>query len=87
MSGSVPAVLEPVGVCRDDGKRQDGMSLISWWRGLPLLWDFTCSDILAPFNLSTFASGASQLANSAESAKIRKVFFFNYFFLLLPSLC
>ena len=23
--GGVPAVLEPVGVCRDDGKRLDGM--------------------------------------------------------------
>ena len=25
VSGGVPAVLEPVGVCRDDGKRLDGM--------------------------------------------------------------
>jgi len=41
VSGGVPAVLEPVGVCSDDGKRPDGMSLISWWRGLPLLWDLT----------------------------------------------
>ena len=29
-SGGVPAVLEPVGVCRYDGKRPNGMSLISW---------------------------------------------------------
>ena len=36
VSGGVPAVLEPVGVCRDDGKRPDGMSLIPWRRGLPL---------------------------------------------------
>ena len=72
MSGGVPAVLEPVGVYRDDGKRLDGMSLIPWTRGLPLLWDFTCSDTLAPSNLSTSASGASWLANTAESAKIRK---------------
>ena len=77
VSGGVPAVLEPVGVCRNDGKRPDGMSLIPWSRGLPLsrgplLWDFTCSDTLAPSNLSTSASGASRLANSAESAKCRK---------------
>ena len=57
--GGVPAVLEPVGVCREDGKRPDGISLIPWWWGLPLLWDFTCSDTLAPSNLSTSASGAS----------------------------
>ena len=70
VSGGVPALLEPVGVCRNDGKRPDGMSLIPWSRGLPLLWDFTCSDTLAPSNLSTSASGASRLANSAESALI-----------------
>jgi len=64
--------LEPVGVCSDDGKRPDGMSLILWSQGLPLLWDFTYSDTLALSNLSTSTSGASQLANSAESDKIRK---------------
>ena len=67
VSGGVPAVLEPVGVCCNDGKRPDGISLIPWSRGLPLLRDFTCSDTLAPFNLSTSASGASWLANSAVS--------------------
>ena len=70
--GGVPDVLEPVSVNCSDGKRPDGMSLIPWSRGLPLLWDFTCSDTLAPSNLPTSASGASQLANSAESAKSRK---------------
>ena len=72
VSGGVPAVLEPVSVCRNDGKRPDGMSLIPWSQGLPLLWDFTCSDTLAPFNLPTSASGASRLASSAESANSRK---------------
>jgi len=48
VSGGMPAVLEPVGVCHDDGKRPDGMALIPWRQGLPLLWDFTCSDTLAP---------------------------------------
>ena len=59
-------------MCCDDGKRPDGTSLIPWSRGLPLLWDFTCTDTLAPSNLSTSASGASRLANSAESDKLRK---------------
>ena len=31
--GGVPAVLELVGVCSDDGKRPDGMSLIPWSQG------------------------------------------------------
>ena len=28
--GDVPSVLEPVGVCREDAKRPDGMTLIPW---------------------------------------------------------
>ena len=36
-SGGVPAVLESVGFCCDDGKWPNGMSLISWRRGLSLL--------------------------------------------------
>jgi len=51
VSGGVPAVLEPVGVCRDDGKRPDCMSLIPWRQGLPLLWDFTYSDTLVLLHL------------------------------------
>jgi len=43
------------------------MSLIPWKEGLPLLWDFTCSDTLAPSS-----RGASRLENSAESAKFKK---------------
>ena len=35
VSGGVPAVLETVGVWREDGKRPDGMSLIPLWRGYP----------------------------------------------------
>ena len=71
VSKGVPAVLEPVGVCRDDGKRLDGMTLIPWERGLSLVWGFTCSDTLAPSNFSTSSSGASRLANSAKAFKIR----------------
>ena len=63
------AVLEPVGVCRDDGKRPDGMSLIPWRRGLPLLWDFTCSDTLVPSHLATSVRGAGRLADSSEAHK------------------
>ena len=34
VSGGVPAVLEPVGVCNDDGKRPDDISLIPWSQGV-----------------------------------------------------
>ena len=71
-SGGVPAALEPVGACRNDGKRPDGMSLIPWRQGLPLLWDFACSYTFAPSNVSTSSRGATRLANSAESTKFKK---------------
>ena len=41
VSGGVPAILEPVGLCREDAKRPDGMTLIPWEECCPLLWDFT----------------------------------------------
>jgi len=73
VSGVYPLFsLEPVGVCRNYGKWPDGMSLIPWRQGLPLLWDFTCLNTLAPSNVSTSSRGASRLANSAESAKFKK---------------
>ena len=33
VSGDVPSVLEPVGVCCEDAKRPDGMTLIPWEGG------------------------------------------------------
>ena len=47
VSGGVPSILEPVGVCRADAKRPDGMTLIPWKGGRSLLWDFTSCDTLA----------------------------------------
>ena len=83
VSEGLPAVLKPVGVCRNDGKRPDGMSLIPWRQGLLLLWDFTCSDTLSPSNVSTSSRGSSRLANSAESAKFKKYSSLSF----SPSLC
>ena len=50
VSGGVPSVLERVGVCREDSKRPDGMTLIPWECGRSLLWGFTCTDTVAPSN-------------------------------------
>ena len=69
MSGGVPVVLEPVGVCRDYGKSTDGNVNDFLVTGLTLalgLYLFRHS------NLSTSTSSASWLANPAGSAKIRK---------------
>jgi len=68
----IPAILEPPGILRRDGKRPDGTTLIPWCGGRSMLWDFTCPDTLAPLNLprTTFSVGAA--ASSAECRKIIK---------------
>jgi len=41
-SVSVPAMLEPPGLIRGDGKRPNGMTLVPWSGGRSMVWDFTC---------------------------------------------
>jgi hypothetical protein len=43
----VNSTLEPNGLFRDDGKRSDGMTLVPWIKGQPLVWDVTVVDTLA----------------------------------------
>ncbi|XP_031330809.1 uncharacterized protein LOC116161558 [Photinus pyralis] len=66
-SAKYPAMLEPVGLRRDDNKRPDGMTLVPWTKGQMLVWDATCTDSLAPshVNLSSKTGGAV-----AESAAV-----------------
>jgi hypothetical protein len=37
----VNSTLEPNGLSRDEGKRPDGMTLVPWIKGQPLVWDLT----------------------------------------------
>ncbi|KAJ0169558.1 hypothetical protein K1T71_014743 [Dendrolimus kikuchii] len=59
VSADVPAVLEPNGLIRDDGKRPDGMTLIPWSLGRPLVWDVTL--VLSPLRTFLLHSGHVQL--------------------------
>jgi hypothetical protein len=72
VSAGVPAVLEPVGTSRDDGKRPDGVTLVPWEKGKPLVWDFTCADNLAPSHLSSSSTTAGSTALDAERKKRNK---------------
>lgn len=71
-SAGVPAVLEPNGLARDDGKRPDGMTLVPWNMGRALVWDATCVDTLAPSHLTGTSTRAGAAASSAEELKRRK---------------
>ena len=72
MSAGFPSILEPVGTCREDGKRPDGLTLIPWKDGKCLLWDATCVDTLAACHIAGTAGNAGAAALEAEYKKRTK---------------
>ncbi len=71
-SAKIPAILEPVGLKRDDGSRPDGMTIIPWLNGKSLVWDATCSDTLAPSHLPISTKEAGMVAENAAKRKKSK---------------
>jgi len=65
---NVPALLVPSSLCRNDGKRPDGLTVLPWANGHCLVWDFTCPNTLATSHLNR--PGA--VANDEESQKSLK---------------
>ena len=58
----VPAVKEPPGLSRDDGKRPDSVTLLPWAKGKPLAWDVTVPDTYADSHLADTATTAGAAA-------------------------
>ena len=71
-SANVPASLEPKSLCRVDGKRPDGLSVLPWANGRCLGWDFTCLDTLAGSHLNRAVLSPSAVTNDAEHHKTMK---------------
>ena len=67
-----PAVKEPVGLSRSDGKRPDRATLIPWTRGKPVAWDITVPDTYANSYIADTATTASAAANRAADNKTAK---------------
>ena len=72
IKAGVPAVKEPSGLCRNDGKRPDGMSQIPWVSGKCVVWDVTVSDTLASSYLQHTSVTAGSAAENAADKKIQK---------------
>jgi len=68
----VPAVKEPSGLFRSDGKRPDGLTLVPWQSGRCLTWDVTVADTLAPSYSSTSSSTTGAVAEAAATRKSAK---------------
>jgi len=65
----IPALREPLGLLRTDGKRPDGVSLLPWKQGKCAMWDVTVSVTLAhSYVHETFQTPGA----AAEAAAERK---------------
>jgi len=65
----IPALLEPTGCNRSDGKKPDGLTLVNWQNGKPLVWDFTCADTLAKSYVKGNSRNPGFAAQKRESYK------------------
>lgn len=72
ISSGTPAIREPLGCSRSDGKRPDGQTLVPWKDGKCLVWDFTCVDTLAQSYLNQTSKKSGSAASVAEVRKISK---------------
>jgi len=68
MLPGIPATKEPLGLNRQDGKRPDGLTLIPWQGGKPLVWDVTVAT-LAPSYADTATTGVGRVADQAANMK------------------
>ena len=68
----VPVTEEPSRLCRDYGKRPDGLTLVPWQNGRCLTWDATLVDSLASSYLSATSSLRGSAADAAAGSKRSK---------------
>jgi hypothetical protein len=79
----VNSTLEPNGPSRNDGKRPDGMTLVSWIKGQPLVWDVTIVDTLADnyvLKISEVSGFAAEMACKRKHSKYSSIISSNYIF-------
>ena len=71
-SAFIPVQVEPPGLSRDDGKRPDGLTLVPWKCGKPLVWDATCINRLAVSYANQSGIEGAKVAELAENRKVQK---------------
>ena len=68
-SAEIPSILEPAGLAREDGRRPDGITTLSFRKGKCLVWDATCAHTFCHTNLARSAVEAGAAALQAENRK------------------
>jgi hypothetical protein len=79
----VNLTLEPNRLSRDDGKRPDGMTLVPWIKGQPLVWDVTIVDTLTDsyvLKTSEDSGFAAEMACKRKHSKYSSIISSNYIF-------
>ena len=71
-SSGLSAMMEPVGLNRDDGTRPDGISFFPFSHGKSLCWDATCVNTFSESAVNNPAIEAGYAASKAETAKRNK---------------
>ena len=66
-AADVPAIKEQSGLNRQDGKRPDGLTLIPWQGGKPLIWDVTVASMLATSYTDIATTGAGLVADQSST--------------------
>ena len=68
-AAQIPSMLEPTGLCKSDGRRPDGVTIIPWKTGRTLVWDVTCTDTYA--HVAHATREARTVAALAEEKKAK----------------
>ena len=68
----MPAVKEPTGLTRTDGKRPDGSTLVPWSAGKCVIWDITIADTMAPSYAAISSVSAGLVAKQSSALKLAK---------------
>ena len=74
-TAGIPAMKEPTGLSRTDGKRPDGMSLIPWLNGKSVLWDVTVVNTMEESYMATSPQLTAGVAEMADHRKTDKYAF------------
>ena len=83
-SAGVRSQLEPSGLQASSHLRPNGVTLLPWRRGVPMIWDFTCPDTLAPSHLNSTCATAGSAAIDSEELKYRKYSSFSPSYKIIP---